>query len=127
VQQADWVKLNGEELQQLYPDGDGAAFLAEYQLQGLLLTHGAEGAELLTASGEHLITHPQGEAVVVDTVGAGDAFAAVMILGLANDWPLPLTLQRAQEFASALVGQRGATVADNTFYRPFIQGWQLHQ
>ncbi|MCW8917960.1 MAG: carbohydrate kinase [Gammaproteobacteria bacterium] len=127
VQRADWVKLNGEELQQLYPGGDAAAFLAEYRLRGLLLTHGAQGAELLSAAGEHLTTRPQGQAAVVDTVGAGDAFAAVMILGLANNWPLALTLQRAQGFASALVGQRGATVADPGFYRPFIDDWQLNQ
>lgn len=124
VQQADWVKLNGEELQLLYPAGDAAAFLTAYRLRGVLLTHGAAGAELFSAEGEHLRTQPQGEVTVV---GAGDAFAAVMILGLSRDWSLSITLQRAQAFAAALVGQRGATVADHDFYRPFIDDWQLNQ
>ena len=49
-------------------------------------------------------------------MGAGDAMAAVMILGLLRGWPLPLTLERAQSFASEIVGQRGATVEDRAFY-----------
>jgi fructokinase len=60
---------------------------------------------------------------VVDTVGAGDAFSSVMILGISRDWPLQLSLDRAQQFASAVVGQRGATVHDRRFYQPFAQAW----
>jgi fructokinase len=128
VQQADWVKLNSEELSLLDPDGgDAASFLTRYRLQGLVLTHGARGAELLTASGEHLSVQPETQGEVIDTVGAGDAFASVIILGLANDWPLSLTLQRAQSFASAIVGQRGATVADASFYRPFLEEWKINE
>jgi fructokinase len=125
VRQADWVKLNGEELQRLSAGGDAAALLREYRLRGVIVTHGADGAELFTAAGEQLLVQPQGQGKVVDTVGAGDAFTAVVILGLDRGWPLPLTLQRAQAFASAMVGQRGATVADPAFYRPFLAAWQL--
>lgn len=126
VRQANWVKLNGDELELLYPCREGAAgFLAEYDLDGLVLTHGAAGAELLTAAGQRLRVSPESHVQVVDTVGAGDAFASVMILGLARDWPLEQTLQRAQAFASALVGQRGATVSDPAFYQSFMDDWQL--
>ena len=62
---------------------------------------------------------------VVDTVGAGDAFTSVIILGLMRDWPLALTLERAQAFASAVVGVRGATVQERAFYQPFIGQWEL--
>jgi fructokinase len=58
-------------------------------------------------------------------VGAGDAFASVMILGLLREWPPLVTLQRAQDFASQIVGQRGATTADRSFYRSFIDDWEL--
>ncbi len=68
---------------------------------------------------------PQRKAQVVDTVGAGDAFASILLLGLIHAWPLELILNRAQQFASALVRQRGATVGDPAFYRPFIENWQL--
>jgi fructokinase len=59
----------------------------------------------------------------VDTVGAGDAFAALLLLGLNRQWPLEVTLERAQAFAGALVGRRGATVAEKAFYRAFIDAW----
>lgn len=127
---AQWVKLSGDELAVLHPEKGGATlkpvnFLAEYELSGLVLTHGAQGAELLTASGQHIEVQPEHDIEVVDTVGAGDAFSSVMILGLANDWPLDLTLQRAQAFASRLVGKRGATVSSPEFYQNFINAWQL--
>ena len=90
-----------------------------------MLTHGAEGAELITSSGDHFRVRPEKNIEVVDTVGAGDAFASIIILGLRHDWPLDITLQRAQLFASKLVGNRGATVNDADFYQFFINQWNL--
>lgn len=120
---AHWVKLSAEELDKLAePTLDAAGFLRHHALQGLIVTHGARGAELFMANGERLEVHPP-TAPVVDTVGAGDAFSAVMILGLLEQWPHGLALQRAQSFASAVVGVRGATVSDRAFYRPFINAW----
>ena len=102
---ANWVKLNSDELNLLYPSSKSRLpravdFLSEYGLSGLVVTHGAEGAELITDNGEHFTVKPEQDIDVVDTVGAGDAFASVIILGLNNDWPLDITLQRAQLFAS---------------------------
>jgi fructokinase len=127
---ANWVKLNSDELNLLYPASKSrlpreADFLSEYGLSGLVVTHGAEGAELITDNGEHYTAKPEQDIEVVDTVGAGDAFASVIILGLNNDWPLDITLQRAQLFASYIVGNRGATVSDADFYQQFIKQWNL--
>ncbi|RLJ19501.1 carbohydrate kinase [bacterium endosymbiont of Escarpia laminata] len=122
---ADWVKLNTDELSLLSASADGAAFMAEYRLHGLVLTHGAAGVEIITADGSHIRVQPTTDAAVVDTVGAGDAFTSVMILGLVNDWPLKITAQRAQAFASGLVGRRGATVSDRTFYQTYIDDWDI--
>ena len=61
---------------------------------------------------------------VVDTVGAGDAFSAVTLLGLIRRWPWPLVLERAQELAGAVVGLRGATSTDPAFYEPFAATWE---
>jgi fructokinase len=36
---------------------------------------------------------------------------------------LQQTLARAQDFASAIVGRRGATVADDSFYAEFVRTW----
>lgn len=126
VARADWVKLNQDELNLLQADdGDRAMqFLERHALLGLVVTRGADGAELLLRGGERLQVSPGGATEVVDTVGAGDAFASVLLLGLARGWPLQTVLQRAQEFASRIVGVRGASVADADFYRPFIEHWQ---
>lgn len=126
---ADWVKLNGEELALLAGDGaaDPRAFLQRHGLQGLVLTRGGEGAELIEAAGHRHRVAPRAAGPVVDAVGAGDAFAAVVLLGLDLGWPVPALLDRAQEFASAICGQRGATVADPAFYRPFVRAWGLEE
>jgi fructokinase len=129
LEAADWVKLNGDELDLLHAagiSGDRAReFLDAHGLSGLILTHGAEGAEILTSDGQRQRVAPQPVEQVVDTVGAGDAFASVLILGLLNDWPLAKTQERAQAFASAIVGQRGATVSDRGFYQALAEHWQL--
>jgi fructokinase len=126
---ATWVKLNSDELallgEQPATAEGGRKFLQRYGLDGLLITHGANGAELVVATGERLPVSPAENVRVVDTVGAGDAFASIMLLGLLNDWPMPATLARAQRFAAAVVGCRGATISDRSFYRNFQQEWQL--
>jgi fructokinase len=125
---ADWVKLNDDELEQLAPAGDTPEIRARrlmdrHGVRHLLLTAGSRGAALLTADGDRFVTRPAARTEVVDTVGAGDAFSSVMILGIRRGWPLQLSLDRAQQFASAVVGQRGATVHDRGFYRPFLAAW----
>ena len=56
---------------------------------------------------------------VVDTVGAGDAFCSVLILGILKQWDVSTTLQRAQEFTSQIVGIQGATTFEQSFYDLF--------
>jgi fructokinase len=129
VAQADWVKLNEEELANLQ-DGaadhaGAAAFLQRHDLKGLVVTRGGEGASLLMRGQPVIDVAPVSALRVVDTVGAGDALASVLLLGLSLDWPMQETLERAQQFASAVVGQRGAITRQRTFYLPFITSWGL--
>jgi fructokinase len=56
-------------------------------------------------------------------VGAGDAFSAVLILGILEGWPLQFMLDRAREFAEAVVGLRGATSVEPAFYTRFRTTW----
>ncbi len=131
IRGAHWVKLNHDELCQLQDDaavpaGDRAQhFLEQYDLEGIIVTHGAAGAELVLAGGERVAAAPRPGVDVVDTVGAGDAFSAVVIVGLARKWPAQLALERAQQFAAAIVGRRGATVADRGFYREILADWGI--
>jgi fructokinase len=130
VRQADWVKLNEEELALLQGrdrdvESHAAAFLRQYQLEGLVVTRGAKGASLLMRDQASVEVAPVAALQVVDTVGAGDALASVLLLGLNLGWPMSLSLERAQHFASAVVGQRGATVDQPEFYHPFLKAWGL--
>lgn len=128
LQGAHWIKLNGDELAELQGgNSKGAAqdFFARFKLQGLILTHGADGAEMFLADGYHARVESASNIEVVDTVGAGDGFASIMVLGLLEGWPMALTLQRAQVFAERIVARRGATVAEPQFYQNFREDWGL--
>jgi len=126
-----WLaKLNDEELQLLVPeapddDAGMTQLLEDAGLQVLVVTRGADGAELVTRAGERFRVTPDAVTTVVDSVGAGDALTSVLILGLLQNWDFRQTLARSQTFASAIVGVRGATVEDTGFYRPFIEEWRL--
>jgi fructokinase len=127
---ASWVKLNAAELELLAPDGDDLESRAQrlrerYGLRCVFATMGPDGA--LAISGDERVDRvaPAASVEVVDAVGAGDGFAAVLILGLLRSWSMADTLERAQAFASAIVGRRGATVDDPDFYAPFIDHWSL--
>jgi len=126
---ADWVKLNEDELKLL--GGDDASdhlsraqrFLQRHGLAGLVVTLGEKGAFACTAQGGFTEVEPAGLSEVVDTVGAGDAFTSVLILGLSREWPLALTLQRAQGFAARVVAQRGATIHERELYADVLLSW----
>jgi fructokinase len=127
---ADWVKLNEDELAELGSGkGDTRSqadeFVTTNELVGLVVTLGAKGAIALTGNGDFSEVSPSQTLQVIDTVGAGDAFTSVLILGLTKGWPLDQTMQRAQEFASLMVAQQGATVQDQNFYQAKISDWGL--
>lgn len=128
LQDADWVKLNEAELAALCPESSGveAAMLEFYDLfdlETLVVTRGEKGAVACDIRQQFMAVKPPESLAVVDTVGAGDAFTAVLLMGLNKQWSLEEILERAQEFACAMVGRRGATVADREFYREFIERW----
>jgi fructokinase len=128
IKDADWVKLNLHELQALQDDVTDfktsmKEFLCRYKLEGIIVTCGEEGALALDNSGEFFSVSPTSSVELIDTVGAGDAFSAILLLGLNFGWSLRQTMERAQLFASAITGQRGATVGDLNFYQPFIASW----
>jgi fructokinase len=122
------VKMNEDELRQLTSGGPledrARELLSHPRIERLYVTRGSRGACAFTSDGEPFEVTPTGRTRVVDTVGAGDAFSAALILGRLRDWPLTMTLERAQEFAAAVVGLRGATTSDPGFYEPFATAWR---
>ena len=126
---ADWVKVNDEELAQLAgwfdaaaPDdaGRAEALMARFGLQRLVLTCGASGWRFYGPGGVLLA---QGAGViqprVVDTVGAGDAFTALLLAGLSLGRDLPATLSLANRYASFICGVRGPLPADPLALQPW--------
>lgn len=127
---ADEVKMNEEELERLAPGGGGresraAELLAGYGCDRLHITLGARGAITFGVRGGPFKVRPASETEVVDSVGAGDAFTSVLVLGRVRGWPLETTLERAQEFASGVVGLRGATTTERLFYERSRKAWNL--
>jgi fructokinase len=141
LHQADIVKVNEDELRDLFnwythapPNTSDMAserlraacamLIRVFGLTGLIVTLGARGAVYFGADGTYLHA---GEAVagleLVDTVGAGDAFSAIFLLGSAVRWPLDTTLARANLFAAAICAIGGAVPADKSFYEPWIARW----
>lgn len=127
---ARWAKLNADELAELVPgepdnDRRAARLLADTDLERVIVTLGGDGAAVHGPQGPPLVRPVPAAGTVVDTVGAGDAFSAVALLGLLRGWPWELILDRAQQLAAAVVGLRGATSDDPEFYEPFSTAWEM--
>lgn len=127
---SDWVKLNEAELGELgfkHPELTSAmhAFCETFDVEALIVTRGEKGAIACDRDRQFVTVTPTANTTIVDTVGAGDAFASLLLVGLSKQWPLETTLERAQAFACALVGRRGATVTDRGFYQAFSEQWGL--
>lgn len=120
---ADWVKVNEDELAQLVawfaPTGL-AALMARFALTRLVVTRGALGYELFGPDGGSL---DQGPGVLQpqlrDTVGAGDAFTAMLLAGLCQGRPLAGTLSLANRYAAEICGLRGPLPADAAVLAPW--------
>ena len=130
VQGAEWVKLNEDELSEIYPEeADQAGRIARLSAAAsreIVLTGGENGATSISVvDGRGCSIVPEKASQVVDTVGAGDAFCSVFLAGQLLEWPLELTMQRAQAFASAVVSIRGATSQDRNFYQQFTRQWGI--
>ncbi|WP_455217312.1 carbohydrate kinase family protein [Kaarinaea lacus] len=130
IKNCDWLKLNEAELACITPgfqtlDERISSLRSDNPLEKLIVTRGELGAFVKDAESTPVNVAPEMNTKVVDTVGAGDAFSSIILVGYYYDWSLPITLERAQAFASAIVGIRGATTSDASFYQPFLEKWQL--
>ncbi len=129
---ARWGKMNSGELGEIVRDPvltpetteDAARELCQrYGLEFLVITLGDAGACFISASTTACAPAPRIDNLI-DTVGAGDAFSAVTLLGLSSNWPLPLVQQRALEFSAAVCQIPGATSQDNDLYTGHLARWK---
>jgi fructokinase len=140
---ADIVKVNEEELQALFDwyfqikptdppltadevRASCRALLQMFSLDALIVTLGHRGSVYFSRDDEEPIVHRDNPAppFVIDTVGAGDAFSAIFLLGRMRGWPLDITLARANEFAGAICAIPGAIPADMGFYDKWMTRWR---
>ncbi|MFO8155838.1 MAG: PfkB family carbohydrate kinase [Pseudomonadota bacterium] len=126
LQGSHWVKLNGDEQvilgEQFRSPGVGA-FRERLGAEALILTHGEGGAEWVDDSAP-IRVHPRPVRDFRDAVGAGDALAAVFMLGRIRGWTARESLERGVEFAAAICGRQGALVEDPAFYDAFNEKWK---
>lgn len=123
LQKSDILKLNTDELHECKrilgsEQGDRSFIqhlMAEHSLKAISLTGGGEGSELHTKSGFERVK-PVPVNSLIDTVGAGDAYAAMLAAGILRKWKPRTTLSRATEFASRVCTITGAIPESAGFY-----------
>ncbi len=125
IENTDILKLNNEELayirnmyQRNEPDPASAMWLIQnFGLEIVCLTKGADGSDIFTADEHKHADVPASE--IADTVGAGDAYAAILAAGYLKGLPLEQTLSIATAFSSKICTIKGAVPDDPAFYEPF--------
>jgi fructokinase len=134
LKRASVVKLNADELDRICdlfslagatPQARAAVLLSGFDLERVVVTCGPQGAWTIDRAGRIASVAGTPLTGMVDTVGAGDGFAAVFMLGMLRGWTPADTLVRADAFARALCQIRGAVPDSPAFYQPFIQDWKL--
>jgi fructokinase len=133
LQFADTVKLNDAELGELAgmfglrgrdAREQARGLMDQFDLEQLLVTCGDAGAWQMDRDGNQSEAGAKEAAIrLVDTVGAGDGFASVFILGTLCGWPIVKTLGRANAFAASICEIRGAVPEQMSFYEPFKEAW----
>jgi len=112
---ANVLKLNVNELsvvkKLLRLDGDEKKILNElsrkYSLNLIALTKGREGSILFTEG--KIFKHEGYRINVFDTVGAGDAFVATLVIGLLRGYEIDDLHNKANRVASYICSKHGAT------------------
>lgn len=129
---ADWVKASAAELGELVgmPVGSqreceaaARAFIDTYAVSNLVVTRGKEGPFLARESGILVEAQRTHGVAIMDTVGAGDAFSAVVCHGILQSWDERTILRRANAFALDVCGFRGATSPDLALYEKHLRRW----
>jgi len=93
--------------------------IEKYNLELFCVTLGSEGSYLFKGNEESF--HKTEVNNIVDTVGAGDAYAAMMSLGYLMNWEIEKTNKLASEFAAEICTIKGAVPADDSIYNNFIE------
>jgi fructokinase len=130
LRQADLLKLNEDELADIRQAFGGPVdaqmlipwLMDEFSIGAVALTLGSEGGTFVSR-GTTVSFPAEGGSAVIDTVGAGDGFAAILAAGHIRRIPWEETCRQASRFAGRICGIPGAVPDDDGFYadfRPFM-------
>lgn len=120
------VKLNLEELElinKIFIDEEfnlnksSKMLMEKFSIELLAVTKGADGSVLFR--GEETNDYKYEVQNVIDTVGAGDAFASIFCIGYLNDWELKRINKLANEFAAEICLINGALPKDDKIYERY--------
>ncbi len=122
------VKLNESEfdvIRNWFAPGESSPAAArmlmeKFGIPYLCITRGDKGSELYYLYGMEVMQIPdEQEPEIIDTVGAGDGYAAVFAIGILKGWAPLQILSAASEFAAAICRIPGAIPEDRKFYEKF--------
>ena len=86
------IKVSEDELEYLTGErllSEGILRLCQrHDPQLLLVTQGKDGVSVYRKQDASLMQYPAPKVKALDTTGAGDAFVAGLLAGLANNWPM---------------------------------------
>ena len=108
VAQATWVAVNDYEAAMLCERMDTTldALSQAPNLQGVIVTLGAEGCDLWINGQRTHVPGVQADAVV-DPTGCGDAFRGALLHGLSLGWPLARCVALGNRVGAIKIAQRG--------------------
>jgi fructokinase len=131
----DILKLNQEELKTAAGDFADSGITAEesaarrlmamHGISRIILTRGPDGSTWITRD---KVLHCPAVPVkqIKDTVGAGDAYAAMSAAGLLRGLPPDVCMDLASEFAAHVCTLEGALPKNDHIYRKFKQRMDRH-
>lgn len=116
------LKMNEEEFDQLCnifslnKNLEDAVYtlMKKFKIELLCITRGENGSTMYDLNSTHEYLAPKAE--VIDTLGAGDAFSAVMCIGYLDNWNIEKINKLSNEFAGEICKIKGAVPYDDSLY-----------
>ncbi|OGA99350.1 MAG: sugar kinase [Burkholderiales bacterium RIFCSPHIGHO2_12_FULL_61_11] len=106
VELATWVTVNDYEAKMLSDRTGLSCAELSRQVQGLVVTLGAEGCEVWIDGAKTVVPPVQAEAVV-DPTGCGDAFRGALLYGLEQGWSLSRCANLGNRLGALKIASRG--------------------
>ncbi|MGB8321114.1 MAG: PfkB family carbohydrate kinase [Ignavibacteriaceae bacterium] len=103
----------------LSQDETADILINKFKIDLLCITMGGKGAALYKGNDSCCYQIDVKQNDIVDTIGAGDAYAAILCIGYLNNWDIRKTNRLASEFAAEIIKIQGAIPADDSLYNYF--------